>query len=465
MLPTIAIIGRPNVGKSTLFNRLTRSRSALVSDFPGLTRDRQYGHGVIGIRPYIIIDTGGITPEHLGPVEKLMAAQTWQAIHEADASLFLVDAKSGLNAADEEILAKLRKTNTHIFLVINKIDSRQAEEVKHEFYALGLKKIYFISAEHGLGVEECINDVLKEVAIIKNLPPIEEPVSLAEDADFDGDAGISATVAAPPETETDRAIKVAIVGRPNVGKSTLINKVLGYERVVVYDQPGTTRDSIFIDFAHGKEKYTLIDTAGVRRKNRTFVPIEKFSVIKTLQAIEEAHVVVLVIDAEENVTDQDLWLLDFITEAGKGLVIAINKWDSIGLPEREMVKKELDRRLTFVNFAKIHFISALRGTGVGVLFSSIRQAYRSATLDLATHDLNKILERALANFEPPLISGRRIRLRYAHAGGKNPPLIVIHGNNVKVPEHYRRYLERTFREALNLVGTPVRLIFRGSRDR
>jgi len=431
MKPVIALVGRPNVGKSTLFNCLTRSRDALVADQPGMTRDRKYGTGRVGDRPYLVIDTGGLSGEEEG-IDELMAGQAWQAVEEADVILFLVDARDGLLAGDDEIARKLRASGKPVYLVVNKIDGTNADMVLADFYALGLGEPTGITASHGRGVQSLMETVLA------GLPEPEEE-----------------------EDEEDMGIKIAVLGRPNVGKSTLINRILGEERVLAYDMPGTTRDSILVPFERRGQKYTFIDTAGVRRRARVHDKLEKFSIIKALQAIEAAQVVVLVIDAHEGISEQDARLLGFVLDAGRALVIAVNKWDGLEKSERERIKAELQRRLQFVDFARLYFISALHGTGVGDLFEPIRRAYASATRQFSTPELTRILEQAVEEHQPPLVRGRRIKLRYAHQGGRNPPVIVIHGNQTKdVPAAYRRYLANVFRKALRLEGTPIRIDFR-----
>jgi len=441
MLPVIAIVGRPNVGKSTLFNRVTRTRNALVGNKPGLTRDRQYGEGEYHGTRYIVVDTGGLSDfgEAVDEsVEALMAKQVWQSIREADAILLLVDARAGLTPDDEHIAKLLRKYSKKVYLAVNKIDGLDRDIVIAEFHELGLGYPYPVSAEHGTHINDFIEEILQDI-------PQSSEVVL--------------------ERQTEKGIKVAFIGRPNVGKSTLVNRILGEERVIVYDQPGTTRDSIFVPFTRREKNYVLIDTAGVRRKARVDEAIEKFSVIKTLQAIEASNVVVLLVDAQTNLVEQDLWLLGFVIDAGKALVIAVNKWDNLEEEERARIRSELERRLTFVDFAKIHFISALHGSGVGNLFQSVDQAYESASRKLSTPELTRILQAAVANHEPPLVHGRRIKLRYAHAGGRNPPVIVIHGNQLKsVSADYCRYLERFFRKALKLSGTPIRVEFKISTN-
>jgi GTPase len=434
MIPVIALVGRPNVGKSTLFNQLTRSRDALVANLSGLTRDRKYGEARIGSRPFIAIDTGGISGDEEG-IEAQMAGQSLLAIEEADAVLFLVDAREGLNAADEALARHLRQRNKAFHVVVNKTDGLNEEVALADFYRLGVDHLFAIAASHGRGVRQMIDDVLADF-------PEREATA---HADFD---------------HRD-SVRVAIVGRPNVGKSTLVNRLLGEERVVVYDQPGTTRDSIYIDYERDGQRYTLIDTAGVRRRKNVRETVEKFSIVKTLKAIDDAHVVVLVMDAHEGIVDQDMHLLGHCIDAGRGLVLAVNKWDGIEPHQRDWIKTELNRRLIFADYADTHFISALHGTGVGLLYKSVLAAHSSATRKLNTNQLTRILEGAVFEHAPPMINGRRIKLRYAHPGGQNPPLIIIHGNQTaSVPNSYQRYLEKVFRRELKLTGTPVRIEFR-----
>ena len=436
MLPVIALVGRPNVGKSTLFNRLTRSRDALVADQPGLTRDRQYGIGKLGDRPYLVVDTGGLSGDREG-IDALMEKQVLAAIEEADHLLFLVDARDGLTAGDEFIAERLRRTGKPITLVVNKTDGLDADTVASEFHALGLGDPRPIAAAQGRGVRSLIEGVLA------TLPEAPE-------------------TAAPPEEEGTR---IAVVGRPNVGKSTLINRLLGEERVVAYDRPGTTRDAIAIPFEHQGRPYTLIDTAGVRRRARISEAIEKFSVIKTLQAMEQANVVLLVLDAHQGIGEQDATLAGHVLDSGRALVVVINKWDGLEPDERERIRAEMQRRLPFLGFADWHFVSALHGSGVGHLMEAADAAYRAAMIDLPTPELTRVLEEAVAEHQPPLVRGRRIKLRYAHQGGRNPPVIVIHGNQVdQVPASYRRYLVNRFREAFDLHGTPLRVEFRAGKN-
>ena len=438
MQPVIALVGRPNVGKSTLFNCLTRSRDALVADQPGLTRDRQYGAGKIGDRPYLVVDTGGLSGETEG-IDGFMARQSQLAIQESDAVLFLVDGRDGLSSADQNIAIQLRQTGKSVFLVVNKTEGMRAEMVAAEFHSLGLGTPFTISAAHRHGVRSLLEQVLT------TFPP-DEPIEGEEAEDDDG-------------------IKVAIIGRPNVGKSTLINRVIGEQRVVVFDMPGTTRDSIKVPFERDGQRYTFIDTAGVRRRTRVKEAIEKFSVIKTLQAVEAANVVIMVLDAHEGISEQDASLLGFVMDEGRALVVAINKWDGLDADKRDEVKRELDLKLPFLDFAKSHFISALHGTNVGHLFDSVKRAYACATRHFSTPELTRLLEAAVLAHQPPLVRGRRIKLRYAHQGGRNPPTIVIHGNQTEqVPNSYKRYLINTFRHELRLEGTPIRVEFRTSEN-
>ena len=438
MLPVIAIIGRPNVGKSTLFNRLTRSRDAIVADYPGLTRDRQYGFGKLGPVPYLAIDTGGVAGGETG-IEELMVDQTVRALEEADAAIIMVDGREGLTAADEHVAELARKNAKKAWLVVNKAEGLDTAIAAGEFHALGLGEPLAISAAHGDRVKALMDAILTDFDIE------EEAGEVAED---EGD---------------DRELRIAVVGRPNVGKSTLINRLIGEDRLVVYDQPGTTRDSVSVPFERNDRKYELIDTAGIRRKSKVHEAIEKFSIVKALQAIERAQVVISVLDAHEGVTEQDVSLLGLIMERGRALVVVSNKWDGMTASERKHVRNELDRRLPFLDFAERISISALHGTAVGDLLPAVERAYRAATRDLSTTELTRELEGAVTAHPPPLVRGRRIRLRYAHQGGRNPPVIVIHGNQTdKVPEAYRRYLINRFRKIFKLKGTPVRLVFKTS---
>lgn len=455
MLPVVTLVGRPNVGKSTLFNRLTRTRDALVADFPGLTRDRKYGQANYDGFEFIVVDTGGIDGSEEG-IEVGMAEQSLLAIEEADVVLFMVDCREGLTVADEAIAMHLRKQNKKVFLVANKTDGLDADSYMAEFYQLSIGEVYPIAAAHGRGVTSLLETALK--------PVISE---YAEQAEFEDEVEPLETdpydIEAPEQEHehADKPIKLAIIGRPNVGKSTLTNRILGEERVVVYDAPGTTRDSVYIPMTRGEQEYVLIDTAGIRRRKRVADAVEKFSIIKTLQAIEDANVVLLVIDAREGISDQDLSLLGFTLNAGRSLVIAVNKWDGLDIKVKDDIKDELDRRLDFIDFARIHFISALHGTGVGHLFESVEEAYESATKRVSTSMLTRIMEMAQKDHQPPMVQGRRVKLKYAHAGGYNPPIVVIHGNQVNhLPNSYKRYLMNYYRKSLKVMGTPIKVEFR-----
>jgi len=466
--PVVALVGRPNVGKSTLFNRLTRTRDALVADFPGLTRDRKYGHAHIAGHEFIVIDTGGIDGTKEG-VEEKMAEQSLLAIEEADVVLFLVDARAGLTAADIGIANYLRqRQNKTTVLVANKTDGIDADSHCAEFYQLGLGEIEQIAASQGRGVTQLMEQVLAPFA--ERLESADEIEPTFEDAQDEWDQALDFDFAESTALidealedeaeEQDKNIKIAIVGRPNVGKSTLTNRILGEDRVVVYDLPGTTRDSIYIPMERDGQAYTLIDTAGVRKRGKVHLAVEKFSVIKTLQAIQDANVVLLVIDARENISDQDLSLLGFILNAGRSLVIVVNKWDGLDQDVKERVKSELDRRLDFIDFARVHFISALHGSGVGNLFDSVKEAYACATQKMTTSMLTRILQMATDEHQPPMVAGRRIKLKYAHPGGYNPPIIVVHGNQMeKLPDSYKRYLSNYYRKSLKIIGSPLRLLF------
>ena len=437
MRPVIALVGRPNVGKSTLFNRLTRSRDALVANVPGLTRDRQYGDGLVGGRAYIVVDTGGLA-ENETDIDQAMESQSYLAIDEADIVLFMVDARAGLTPADSQILDQLRKRQKTVFLVVNKIDGSNPEQAMADFHATGLKHLYPITATQGKGVSRLMTEVLATVP----------------EAENDGTTGAQAV-----------GIKIAVVGCPNVGKSTLVNRLLGEERVVVFDLPGTTRDSLYIPYDRRGESYTLIDTAGIRKRGKTRETVEKFSVIKSLQAIDDAHVVIMILDARKGLVEQDLHLLDYIIDAGRALVVAVNKWDGLSQEKKDKLKSDIERRMGFVTFAKKHYISALHGTGVGDLYKSIHAAYDAAQRKLDTNKLTKILERAVEEHAPPMVNGRRIKLRYAHSGGHNPPIIVIHGKQTdKLPAHYTRYLEKTYRKIMKLEGTPIRIHFKSDAN-
>ena len=477
MTPVIALVGRPNVGKSTLFNRLTRTRDALVADFPGLTRDRKYGHANIAGFDFIVIDTGGIHGTEEG-VEEKMAEQSLLAIEEADVVLFLVDARAGLLPADIGIAQYLRQRDKTTVIVANKTDGIDADSHCAEFYQLGLGEVEQIAAAQGRGVTQLIEQVLAPLGEKLNADQAVEneedfaneeenpTASLDEwDNDFDFEneedaALLDEALAEEQESVLDKNIKIAIVGRPNVGKSTLTNRILGEERVVVYDMPGTTRDSIYIPMERDGQQYTIIDTAGVRKRGKVNLAVEKFSVIKTLQAIQDANVVLLTIDAREGISDQDLSLLGFILNAGRSLVIVVNKWDGLSQDIKDQVKSELDRRLDFIDFARVHFISALHGSGVGNLFESVQEAYACAMQKTSTSMLTRILRMASDEHQPPLVNGRRVKLKYAHPGGYNPPIIVIHGNQVdRLADSYKRYLSNYFRKSLKIIGSPIRIQF------
>ncbi|EEF78493.1 ribosome biogenesis GTPase Der [Methylophaga thiooxydans] len=440
MKPVIALVGRPNVGKSTIFNRLTRSRDALVADYAGLTRDRIYGTVREENLDFILIDTGGLT-DQTDNMSDLMRKQAKLAIDEADLVLFIVDGRAGLMPSDTDVAQQLRSDGKPVRLVINKTEGEQREMVAADFYSLGLGEPQVISATQGRGFTE----LLEEIKVC--LPQAEV---LFEEED---------------EATDDRPddIRLAVLGRPNVGKSTLINRLLGEERVVAFDEPGTTRDSIHIPFEKDGVNYTLIDTAGVRRRSKVSEKLEKFSVLKTLQALEDANVALLVLDAHEGIVEQDLHLAGLILESGRAVVLAVNKWDGLEKSEREWVATNIERRLPFMNFAKTHFISALHGSGVGLLLKTVRQAYQSAMTKVPTSRLTRVLEDAVSDHQPPLVRGRRIKFRYAHLGGKNPPRIIIHGNQTDAtPNSYKRYLENYFRDVLKLQGTPVMIEFKTS---
>ena len=437
MIPIVVIVGRPNVGKSTLFNRLTRSRDAIVADAPGITRDRHYGQGRLGQKPHLVVDTGGFEPVATEGIYHQMARQTRQAVDEADVVLFVVDARAGLTAQDQVIADELRKTGRKIFIVVNKAEGLSPEEAAAEFHALGLGEPLAVSAAHGENITDLIDHALAE------FPSVDESA----------------------EAEEDEQPRIAIVGRPNVGKSTLVNALLGQERVIVFDQPGTTRDSIYIEFEHGGRPYTLIDTAGVRRRGRISDAAEKFSVVKTMQAIADANVVVLVLDAKQDISEQDAHIAGFIVEAGRALVLAVNKWEAVDESTRESVKRTLARKLNFLSFARTHFISALEGHGIGGVMKSVDAAYAAAIAKLPTPKLTRALQAAVTQQQPPRAGYGRPKLRYAHQGGSNPPRIIVHGTALEhVPASYRRYLERFFREVFKLQGTPLKVELKSGRN-
>ncbi|HET7061392.1 MAG TPA: ribosome biogenesis GTPase Der [Nitrosospira sp.] len=436
MKPTLVLVGRPNVGKSTLFNRLTRSREAIVADVPGLTRDRHYGHGRLGNKPYLVVDTGGLEPEATEGILHEMAKQTRLAIDEADLVLFIVDGRSGLAPQDKIIAEQLRRTGRRVMLVVNKTEGMSPSAVTAEFHELGLGEPYAISAAHGDNVNELVDLALAELPF-------------------------------PTENEQeDTHPKIAIVGRPNAGKSTLVNALVGEERVIAFDQPGTTRNSIYVDFDRNGRHYTLIDTAGLRRRGKVIETVEKFSVIKTLQAIEDANVVVLMLDAHAEISDQDAHIAGFALEAGRALVVTVNKWDGLDEYQRETIKSAIARKLSFLlSFAKVIYISALQGTGMKALLPAIDAAYAAAMARLPTPKLTRALIAAVEKQPPPRAGLFRPKLRYAHQGGSNPPIIVIHGSGLdRVSQTYQRYLENTFREGFQLEGTPLRVEFKKSEN-
>ena len=439
MKPVIALVGRPNVGKSTLFNRLTKSRDAIVADFAGLTRDRHYGQGRLGNREYIVIDTGGFEPTAESGIFKEMAKQTRQAVAEADVVIFVVDARDGLSAQDHDIANYLRRLGKPTLLVANKAEGMRAGTQLAEFYELGLGEVIPVSAAHGEGVRSMLEAALDTL----NLPEPE----------------------VEPEPDPHAPIRLAVAGRPNVGKSTLINTWLGEERLVAFDLPGTTRDAISVEFERNGQKFELIDTAGLRRKGKVFEAIEKFSVVKTLQAIESANVVLLLIDAEQGVTDQDAHIAGFILDAGRAVVLAVNKWDAVDAYQRELVQRSIETRLAFLKFAEIHFISAKKRQGLGPLWGSIIRAHKAAMRKMPTPQLTRLLLEAV-QFQQPKRSGMyRPKLRYAHQGGMNPPVIVVHGNSLEgVTDAYKRFLEGRFRKAFDLTGTPLRVEMKTARN-
>jgi len=428
MLPVITIVGRPNVGKSTLFNHLTNTRDALVVDVPGVTRDRQYGEGVVGDRPYLIVDTGGIEEPDDPTMARLTDEQVMLAIDEADVILFMVDAKAGLVASDEVIAERLRRFQKKVILLVNKADRESAAIVCSEFHAMGFSEPHAVSAKSGRGIEAVVLEALT------GLPKNE----------------------APEPEDIEDSIRIAVVGRPNVGKSTLINRMLGEDRLVVLDRPGTTRDSIYVPFVHRDQRYTLIDTAGVRRRRKITDTVEKFSMIKTLQAMKAAHVVIIVVDAQDSLGEQDMRLLGMVVDMGKALVLAFNKWDGMDDYDKSQFKDAVDRKLLFVDYARRYFISALHGTGVGKLYHAIDEAYTSTTKEISTSQLTNALEKAVQSHQPPLVKGRRVKMRYAHIGSHDPLMIVVHGKQTaSLPGSYQRYLSNFFRKTFKLLGIPV----------
>lgn len=433
-LPVLVMVGRPNVGKSTLFNRLTGTRDALVADLPGLTRDRQYGDAQFEGQRFIVIDTGGLMPASADPLAALAQDQAQIALAEADHILFLVDATAGLLPDDAEIAQQLRRLGKPLSLLINKAEGRNPPDIAAEFYSLGLGEPAVISAAHGHGLARLLT------AVLAPLPYVGVDQAMDED---------------------DGRIRVAVVGRPNVGKSTLVNRLLGEERVLAADVPGTTRDAIAVPFEYEGAAYTLIDTAGIRRRSRVEEVIEKFSIVKTLQAIERAHVVIAVVDSHQDIADQDARLIGLIAHRGRAMVLAVNKWDGLSPDEREQVRYKLGLKLPFLDFVPIHFVSARHGSGVGVMMRDVHKVYEATMSDLGTPELNRVLTRALEAHQPPAVLGRRIKLRYAHQGGKNPTSIIIHGNQTeKLPATYKRYLVNEFRRAFELRGVPLIMEFK-----
>ncbi|EED66429.1 ribosome biogenesis GTPase Der [Comamonas testosteroni] len=440
MKPVIALVGRPNVGKSTLFNRLTKSRDAIVADFAGLTRDRHYGQGRQGKHEYIVIDTGGFEPDASRGIFKEMAKQTQQAVAEADVVIFVLDARAGLSGQDHEIGNYLRRLGKPTILVANKAEGMKDGAQLSEFYELGLGEVVPVSAAHGQGVRSLVDAALG----LLNLPEPEEEAFGEED---------------------QKPVRLAVAGRPNAGKSTLINTWLGEERLVAFDMPGTTRDAITVPFERNGQKFELIDTAGLRRKGKVFEAIEKFSVVKTLQAIEGANVVLLLIDATQGVTDQDAHIAGYILESGRSVVLAINKWDAVDDYQRQMLERSIETRLSFLKFAPLHFISAQKRQGLEPLWKSIIQAHRAATCKMPTPVLTRILMESIQFQTPKKVGAYRPKMRYAHQGGMNPPIIVIHGNSLElVTDAYKRFLEGRFRKEFNLVGTPLRIDLKTSHN-
>ncbi len=434
MIPVIAIVGRPNVGKSTLFNLLTQSRNALVADQPGVTRDRQYGIGQCGEQSFILVDTGGLVEISSSEknIENLITGQSLQAVREADAVIWLVDGRDGLTVTDETLVTQLRPLCEHLYLAVNKTEGLDADIITAEFHALGAGRPYAISAQRGSGVAALLKDIIS---------------------------------ALPQPTERyyvpDHGLRITVIGRPNVGKSTLVNRILGEKRMLIFDQPGTTRDSIAVPFERNGKSYTLIDTAGVRRRARVTDMIEKISVIKTLQAIDNTEIVILVIDAQDSVTEQDANLLGLVVESGKALIIAVNKWDGLESSQRARIRAQFDRKLSFIDYACVHYISALHGSGVGKMFESIDKIGKSIAVKISASELTALLYQSVESHPPPMISGRRIKLRYAHLGGHNPLRIIIHGNQTEhVPQTYRRYLSNKLRKLLKLTGAPILIEFK-----
>ena len=442
MKPVIALVGRPNVGKSTLFNRLTKTRDAIVADFAGLTRDRHYGEARQGGFEFIVIDTGGFEPEKPTGVVAMMARQTKAAVAEADAVIFVVDARSGVSGQDHDIARFLRSANKRVLLCVNKAEGLSESPRLAEFHELGMGEPHPVSASHGQGIRSLI-----EAALVDFVEP-DEQAALAAD-----------------ESQEGKPIRLAVAGRPNVGKSTLINTWLGEERLVAFDQPGTTRDAISVPFERAGQQFELIDTAGLRRKGKVFEAIEKFSVVKTLQAISDANVVLLLIDATQGVSDQDAHIAGYVLEAGRAVVIAINKWDAVDSYQREMLQRSVEQRLPFLKFADVLHISAIKRQGLAPVWKAIAEAHASAIRKMPTPILTRLLQEAVQHQAPKRSGAFRPKLRYAHQGGMNPPIVIIHGNGLEhVTEAYKRFLEGRVREHFKLVGTPLRIQFKSSRN-
>lgn len=473
-LPVVALVGRPNVGKSTLFNRLTRSRDALVADIPGLTRDRHYGQGRYGDRRFIVIDTGGFEPVAKDGIVAEMAKQTRQAVIEADIVIFVCDGRTGLTGHDGSIAKELRRARARVILVVNKSEGMRHELVTADFHSLGLGDPIAISSAHGDGVRELIEYALPEVEAEEEVLESSEfssselsesQIETAIDGEEAGELDSDGVEAPDRAVSVEHRIKLAIVGRPNVGKSTLANTLLGEQRMIAFDLPGTTRDAVSADFEKAGRKYTLIDTAGIRRRGKVNDMIEKFSVVKTLQAIEDCNVVVLLLDAHDTISEQDAHIAGYILEAGRALVIAVNKWDGLDEGAKERIKADLQRKLLFLKFANLHFISALIPFGIGALMKSIDSAHSAAFRKLSTPKLTRAIQEAVERQAPPRRGLSRPKLRFAHQGGQNPPIVIIHGNSLTdVPETYRRYLEGWLRQKFDLQGTPLRIEFRSSHN-
>jgi len=469
--PVVALVGRPNVGKSTLFNRLTRSRAALVADIPGLTRDRHYGQGRLGERRFIVIDTGGFEPVAKTGISAEMARQTRQAVIEADLVIFVVDGREGMAARDRDIANELRRTAARVVLAVNKTEGMPSATAAADFWSLGLGQPYTVSAAHGDGVRELIELALPEAAdasaaLDEPEPAFEVPPPPTEAELAATDAQLAAGEGAPVEDKPyAKRMRIAVVGRPNAGKSTLINTLLGEERMIAFDQPGTTRDAVSADFERNGRLYTLVDTAGVRRRGKVHDVIEKFSVVKTLQAIEDSHVCVLLLDASQDIADQDAHIAGFLLEAGRAVVVGVNKWDLADEYRRDRLKLEIERKLGFLGFARTHYLTATEGKGVGALMRSVNEAYAAATAKLSTPRLTRALQEAVERQQPPRRGPIRPKMRYAHQGGQNPPVVVIHGNSLdRISDSYRRYLEGWFRDTFSLQGTPLRVEFRTSAN-